>query len=57
MSLDQLDLEAVCDRTELQQLSIKQLCKLLSITIQQLNICGFSKDNLIEMVLTNQPEL
>ncbi len=52
MSLDQLDLETVCDRTELQQLSIKQLCKLLSITIQQLNVCGFSKENLIEMVLT-----
>lgn len=54
MSLDQINPETICDRRELQQLSEKQLCKLLSITVKQLKDCGFSKENLIEMFLTTQ---
>ncbi len=56
MSLEQIDKEMVYDRYELQQLSVKQLCQLLSITLYQLRNFGFSKDNLIEIFLTNQPE-
>jgi len=57
MSLEQIDIETIYDRTELQKLSQYQLCKLLSITVKQLYDFGFSKENLIEMFLTKQPEL
>jgi hypothetical protein len=57
MSLEQIDIETVYDRTTLQKLSPKQLCDLLSITLTQLKQFGFSKENLIEMFLTKQPEL
>ena len=57
MSLEQIDLQSSYDRNELNQLTIKQLCTLLSISVKQLKDFDFSKDNLIEMFLTKQPEL
>jgi hypothetical protein len=57
MSIEQIDMETVKDRSELQSLSEKQLCKLLSITVNQLRDFGFSKENLIEMFLTQHFEL
>jgi hypothetical protein len=57
MSLEQIDLETLYDRNELEQLSKTQLCKLLSITIKELRSCGFSKDNLIELFLSKHAEL
>ena len=56
MSIEQIDIETTCDRKELSRLSVKQLCGLLSITMEQLRKFGFSKENLIEMFLTKQPE-
>ena len=57
MSLEQIDLATLYDRNELAQLSKTQLCKLLSITLKQLKDFGFSKENLIEMFLSKQPDL
>ena len=54
MSLDQIFPETICNRQELQQLSEKQLCKLLSISVKQQNDFDFTKDNLIEMYLNQQ---
>ena len=54
MSLDQINTETICNRQELQQLSEKQLCILLSISAKQQNDCDFTKENLIEMYLTQQ---
>ncbi len=56
MSLEQIDTATIYDRKVLEQLSQKQLCKLLAITVNQLKKFEFSKENLIEMFLTNQPE-
>jgi predicted house-cleaning noncanonical NTP pyrophosphatase (MazG superfamily) len=56
MSLEQIDIETIYDRNTLQKLSLKQLCDLLSITMEQFRKFGFSKDNLIEIFLTKQPE-
>ena len=53
MSLDQINSDIV-NRQELQQLSEKQLLKLLSIPVKQQNDCHFTKENLIEMYLTQQ---
>ena len=54
MSLEQIDIETIYDRKELLELTQEQLCKLLSITVRQLQTFGFSKENLIEMFITNQ---
>ena len=54
MSLDQIFPETICNRQELQQLSEKQLCKLLSISVKQQNDFYFTKENLIEMYLNQQ---
>ena len=54
MSLDQINTDSIADRQELQQLSEKQLLKLLSIPAKQQHDCHFTKENLIEMYLTQQ---
>lgn len=51
MSLEQIDTAILYDRKELEQLSFKQLCRLLYLTDEQIKKLRFTKDNLIEMVL------
>lgn len=51
MSIEQIDTETLSDRKQLEQLTIQQLCRLLHIPIKNVWVYGFTKDNLIEMLL------
>lgn len=52
MSVEQFETDVIYNRDELQKLNLKQLYALLPFTKYQLAKLKYTKDNLIEMVLT-----
>lgn len=52
MSIEEFDTAIIYDRKELQKLSLKQLYTLLPFTKSQLVKLKYTKENLIEMILT-----
>lgn len=52
MSIEQFETTAIYDRAELQKLNLKQLYALLPFDKSQLLKLKYTKENLIEMILT-----